>query len=174
MGIYLRAKHWQLFIVLVGSMILAQAIMFNSIMSGGQPDIFSLLIPMLLVGIVFFGWLVAVASACHKALPTELSSSPKPMQVALFYAFLYMAFGFTYFALNPGNVSGFIVIPHLLAMASIFYSLGFTAKQLAKLEHGKDVAFFTYSGPLFLFWFFPVGVWFLQPKINQLLGEKNA
>ena len=63
---------------------------------------------------------------------------------------------------------------HLLAMAAIFYALGFTSKQLVKLEQRENVSFFNYSGPFFLFWFFPIGIWFIQPKVNKLLGQENA
>ena len=175
MSIYLRAKHWQLFIVLVGSMFLAQTIMFSTFLSGNSSSILALLVlPMLLMGIVFFGWLWSISAACYKALPPKLASSPKPMQIGLIYALVYLVLSGTFF-FGPGNqLPSYVVVMHLLAMAAIFYSLGFTAKQLTKLEQHQNVSFFSYSGPFFLFWFFPIGVWFIQPKVNQLLGQKNA
>lgn len=174
MEIYLKAKHWQLFIALVGIMILGQVFMVNSIRSGQVPSALSFVVPMVLIGIVYFGWLWAISAACHRALPPELASSPRPMQIGLIYAFLYIILSGT-FVFGPGmKPPAYIFIPHFLAMAAIFYSLGFTAKQLTKLQQNEDVSFFSYSGPFFLFWFFPIGVWFIQPKVNQLLGTKNA
>jgi hypothetical protein len=174
MGIYLKAKHWQLFIVLVGAMFTAQGLMVGSVMTGDTPSTFTIVFPTLLIGILFFGWLWAVSLACYKALPPELASSPKPMHAGLTYALVYMVVSGLFF-FGPGNqLPGYLIIMHLLAMASIFYAIGFTAKQLVKLERGKVVSFFSYSGPYFLFWFFPIGVWFIQPKVNQLLGAGNA
>lgn len=174
MSIYLRAKHWQLFIVLVGSMFLSQAIMANSIMNGELPNRLVMAIPTFFMAVVFFGWLWSVASACSKLLPPELASSTKPMQFGLVYALVYLLISSRFFFGSNGQLPGYIVLMHLLAMASIFYALGFTAKQLAKLEQGKNVSFFSYSGPFFLFWFFPIGIWFIQPKVNQLLSGSNA
>lgn len=174
MSIYLKAKHWQLFIVLAGSMFLAQALMFSSVMNGGALSQVTLVLPTLIVGILLFGWLWAVATACSKVLSPELASSPTPMKLGLSYALIYLIFSGVFF-FGPGKQPpGYVVFMHLLAMAAIFYALGFTAKQLVKVERGENVTFFSYSGPFFLFWFFPIGIWFIQPRVNYLLGGKNA
>ena len=60
---------------------------------------------------------------------------------------------------------------HLLAMLGIFYALVFTANRLTTLERKQQVSFFDYSGPFFLLWFFPIGIWFIQPRVNKLLGN---
>lgn len=174
MSIYLKAKHWQLFVVLVGSMFLAQAMIATSIVSGESPNPMIMAIPTFIMAVVFFGWLWSVATACSKVLSPELASSTKPMQFGLVYALVYLFISSGFFFGSGNQLLGYIVAMHLLAMASIFYALGFTAKQLAKLEQGQNVSFFSYSGPFFLFWFFPIGVWFIQPKVNQLLGRGNA
>lgn len=174
MSIYLKAKHWQLFIFLVGSMFIAQALMFASMMNGDSPNPLVMAISGFSMAVIFFGWLWSVASACSKILPPELVSSTKTMQFGLIYALAYLLISSNFFFGSNDQLPGYIVLMHLLAMASIFYALGFTAKQLAKLEQGKNVSFFSYSGHFFLFWFFPIGIWFIQPKVNQLLGGKNA
>ncbi|MDY6978278.1 MAG: hypothetical protein SV201_00240 [Pseudomonadota bacterium] len=172
MNVYLKAKHWQLFTVFFGLIILGQSLMASSIINGDAFNPLLLMIPTLIVGMVFFGWLWAIATACSKVLPNELYSSPGFMRAGLIYALVYVVFSGVFFFGSGPEFPGYMIIMHLLAMAAIFYALGFTAKQLTKLEQKKDVSFYNYSGPFFLFWFFPVGVWFIQPKVNQLLGEK--
>ena len=169
MSIYLKAKHWQLFILFMGTMIGSQAVLVSSGMGFS-----AVILPTLIMGVLFFGWLWAIAEACYKQLPEELASSPKPMQVGLIYAILYLALGGYFFFGPDEKMPGYGIVLHLLGMVAIFYSFGFTAKQLTKLDQNKKVTFFNYSGPLFLFWFFPIGVWFIQPKVNSLLGGKNA
>jgi hypothetical protein len=56
----------------------------------------------------------------------------------------------------------------------MFYALWFTAKQFMSLQRQEALTFIDYSGPFFLLWFFPIGIWFIQPKVNSILGEKNA
>lgn len=173
MNIYLKAKRWQLYIVLIALIFLAQAPIFNFNL---ESDVSSALpfLPAFLIGIFFFGWLWAIASACVKELPPELATSPIPMQVGLIYALVYLVLAGIFFFGPDSQPPSYIAIPHLFAMAAIFYSMGFTAKQLTKVEQNQDVSFFSYSGPFFLFWFFFIGIWFIQPKVNQLLGQKNA
>lgn len=173
MGIYLRAKHWQLFLVLVGSMFLTQALMLNSVMDGGAVNPLVMILPTVLIGAVFFGWIWAIASACYRALPRDLASSPRPMQIGLVYALIYISLSGILLFGSGNQLPGYVALMHLLAMAAIFYSLGYTAKQLTKLEQKQDVTFFSYSGPFFLLWFFPLGIWFIQPKVNQLLGQEK-
>jgi len=173
MNIFLRAKHWQLFLVLVGSIFLTQTTLFNSLEGGGFSPNVLLMLPTFILGLLFFGWLWAIASACSRGLPSELFSSPRPMQIGLVYALFYMAlFGIVFD--SSSEPPAYIFPMHLLAVIAIFYSLGFTAKQLTKLDQGKEVSFFSYSGPFFLLWFFPLGVWVIQPKVNELLDNKNG
>jgi hypothetical protein len=49
----------------------------------------------------------------------------------------------------------------------------FTAKTITSVEMKKETHFSDYIGDFFLIWFFPVGIWFLQPRINRLLEEQN-
>ena len=139
-----------------------------------SPSSVALILPTIVFALLYFGWLCSVAIACSKALPLSLYSSPKPMLVSLAYALIYLVINGKFFSGTHGQPPSYIFLFHLGAMAAIFYSLGFTAKQLAKLEQQQKVSFFSYSGPFFLFWFFPIGVWFIQPKVNQLLAGENA
>jgi hypothetical protein len=58
-------------------------------------------------------------------------------------------------------------------MVCLFYLLYFVSKNLVLTEAGKQVSFYEYAGPFFLLWFFPMGVWIVQPKVNQLYEEKS-
>jgi len=61
---------------------------------------------------------------------------------------------------------------HLLAMFSIFYVMAFAARNLIMAERQSPVTFYDYSGPFFLLWFFPVGVWIVQPRVNRLVSAQ--
>jgi len=173
MSIYLKAKHWQVFIVLVGAMFIGQVLTFNSMFNGTAPNAVVMGLPVVVMGALYYGWIWSISSACCKALPNELKSSPKLMQIGIIYALIYIIIAGLFF-FGPGKkLPSYGVFMHFLGMAAVFYSIGFTAKQLTKLEQNKDVTFFSYSGPFFLLWLFPVGVWFIQPKVNQLLGNNK-
>lgn len=75
---------------------------------------------------------------------------------------------------NPPAVGFFIgfmlIFPiHIFAMFCIFYSLYFVAKTLKTAELQREVTFSDFVGEFFLAWFFPIGVWILQPRINKMI-----
>jgi uncharacterized RDD family membrane protein YckC len=56
-------------------------------------------------------------------------------------------------------------------MFCMFYDVYFVSKNLVLAETSKSASFYDYARPFFLIWFFPVGVWFIQPRINRLHGQ---
>jgi hypothetical protein len=52
--------------------------------------------------------------------------------------------------------------------------LNFVATALGVAETGKSRVFSQIVGTFFLLWFFPVGIWIIQPKINRLYQEHNV
>ena len=174
MKFFITAKHWQLFILLMLPMFLSQLLVFNSFQTNEMPNITTVFGLTLMMMLILFAWVSSIASECFKRLPPELASSPTKMYVGLVYASLYLVVASNFF-MNPQHGLPSLIVPfHLLAMVAIFYSIGFTAKQLIKLEQQKDVSFVDYCGPFFLLWFFPIGVWFLQPKVNRLLSGRKT
>lgn len=62
----------------------------------------------------------------------------------------------------------------LVAILCALYAFYFAAKNLAMAEKSGPVKFRDYAGPLLLIWFFPLGVWFVQPGINRLYAQSKA
>ena len=63
-----------------------------------------------------------------------------------------------------------IIVPvHLFAMFCIFYSLYFVAKTFKTVELQRTVTFSDFAGEFFLLWFYPIGIWIIQPKINRMI-----
>lgn len=65
-----------------------------------------------------------------------------------------------------------IIVPlHLFSMFCIFYSLYFVAKTFKTVELQREVSFSDFVGEFFLIWFYPIGIWFIQPKINKMIEK---
>jgi hypothetical protein len=56
-------------------------------------------------------------------------------------------------------------------MICFFYCIHFASKSLKAVELQRTVTFRDYVADFFLFWFFPIGVWFIQPKINKIFNR---
>ena len=68
-----------------------------------------------------------------------------------------------------------IILPlHLFSMFCIFHSAYFVAKTIKIAELQRKVGFSDFLGEFFLLWFYIIGIWVLQPKVNKLYRNKNT
>lgn len=169
---FLNAKGWQLFLVLFGSMLV------GPLVTSALPDpILGMAVTSLIFMALYVGWLWAIATTANQKLDSSLKKSTKWMGLGLLYAAVYLVVALMFLPSTTGpgqGMPGFIIPMHLLAMFAMFYALVFTAKRFVTLERKQEVTFFEYSGPFFLLWFFPIGVWFIQPRVNKMLGNNDA
>jgi hypothetical protein len=109
------------------------------------------------------------------AVQPELRMKSGFFRVALIYPpFYFVFFVATFQNFSPGFL-GLILPLHLFATVCMFYLFYFVAKSLVMAETSKPAAFYDYAGPFFLLWFFPIGIWILQPRVNRLYSDrKNA
>ena len=54
-------------------------------------------------------------------------------------------------------------------MFAIFYAMWFTAGRLSIVKN-DSYSFAGTLGRFFLIWYFPLGIWFLQPDVRRSLG----
>jgi hypothetical protein len=173
---FLRAKHWQLFLLFFGMMLLAQVAMFNSMQSVPAQEFGKGLLPFwvvtLLFALCFNGWFWAAGSFLNTIVEVGLRRRVGFFRFALVYPILYIPVFMIFFPLSPAAFA--VILPlHLLAVFCMFYLLYFVSKNLAQAETGRDATFFDYAGIFFSLWFFPIGVWIIQPKINRLYADRN-
>ncbi|MDH5473986.1 MAG: hypothetical protein OEY61_14160 [Gammaproteobacteria bacterium] len=173
MKFFLTGKSWQIFLVLISPMLLLPVILVNL----QSMQWFGYL--WLMTMVLFIGWLYSIGSFANNNAPDNLRKNPRLYKVGflipLIYGVLLNIYFFPELELGKNTKPPFWLIPlHLLSMLGIFYGLLFTAKRLVTLQRSEKIGFFEYSGAFFLFWFFPIGIWFLQPKVNQLYNEKSA
>ncbi|WP_298489453.1 hypothetical protein [uncultured Maribacter sp.] len=196
---FLNAKHWQLFTLMFGIPILLQIVvmttMFANIDSNGNPDQTGMLnmmkifpiIMFLYVGL-FFGWFWSIGIGLQKYIPDDINMKIKKFKIFFliplaYILFLLIVIGTTFYGFSSGSnaVGGivgkmlFVVIPmHLLSMFCIFYSLYFVSKTIKTTELKRDVTFSEFAGEFFMIWFFPIGIWIIQPRINKIVSEEST
>ena len=196
---FLNAKHWQLFTLMFGIPILLQIItmtsMFVNIDANSNPDptgtlnmmkIFPIIM-LLYVGL-FFGWFWSIGIGLQKYIPSDINMKTKKFKIFFFIPLIYILFfltiiGTTFYGISSGNnaVGGivgkmlFIVIPmHLFSMFCMFYLLYFVSKAIKTTELERNVTFSEFIGEFFMIWFFPIGIWFIQPRINKIVNKKST
>ena len=192
----LRAKHWQLFVLIFGIpfliylyMIFQMVSVFNEI-DAGTPDPMVIFEPLkyfmgfaIISMIVYWVWYWSVGVGLQHKLPDDLKRSTKLFKAFLVLPALYIT-AVSIFVLGvvsqissliPGEEPTInpiiiaVILPfHFLSIFCIFYCIYFVAKTIKTAELQRKVKFSDFVGEFFLVWFFPIGVWILQPTINKL------
>jgi hypothetical protein len=178
---FLRAKHWQIFLFFCVAFLIANVAMINFEMSEPAsmltfPGDLPFFIVWILCMCFFLGWLWSMGPFLSFLLQPPLQRKMRFFIFSLIYPAIYGLFFIATFSMSTTKpVILAIIFPlHFLAMFCIFYDLYFVSKALIQVETGKSATFYDYAGPFFLLWFFPVGVWFTQPRINHLYHQHRA
>lgn len=184
----LHLKHWQLFLLLIGFPIVLESV-FMGTMLGQNPSLIIIIFPIIAVLVMglFLGWFYTLGVNLHKKLPDTVQMNLSKFKLFLVIPVVYMFFIYIFFFSAFSKVAGngeiavglsndliLLILPfHLFCMFCIFYCLYFNAKALKAVEWQKPVTFSDFAGEFFLLWFFPFGVWILQPRINNLFARDN-
>jgi hypothetical protein len=177
---FLRAKHWQIFLLLFVINLLGNVALIVSMLTTTQPsqDLWNsgsslFAVFTLLFVFCFLGWFWSMGSFLDSIVQPELRLKMKIFRVAVIYPMCYLPFFLAFFlSLSILPMLFVVIFPlHFLAMSCMFYLLYFVSKSLVLAETGKAASFYDYAGPFFLLWFFPIGVWFTQPRINRLYAD---
>ena len=192
---FLKAKHWQLFLLVFGLPLICQIIlmglMISNIKAEGNFNP-SLMIPvfkvfpllMILFSGVLFGWLWSIAIGLQSKIPENITMKVRKFKVLFFIPMVYILFISIFMSVTfsgiittdeepstglIGSLFGLIVPLHIFSMFCIFYTLYFVAKTIKTVEFQREVGFSDFAGDFFLLWFYFVGIWIIQPKINKMV-----
>lgn len=189
MKIYLKAKHWQLFLLFfVLPFILQMVITIYIVVTQELENIFSLLkvFPFFIAFyiLMYNGWFWSIGSGLSNRLPDSVKMNKKLFIASLSYpaVYIFILMGVGYFFINEVLVSDepdpsvflyflFLIPFHLLSMVCSIHSMYFVAKTIKAVELQKDVSFSDFAAEFFLIWFFPIGIWMLQPRLNKLVSN---
>lgn len=176
-------KHWQLFIVLFVLPFFIQFAATFAVLASETPTMLFIVFPIIIVLFMgtFFSWLYTLGTNLHKKLPQAASMKLLYFKMALIFPVLYilvmavlMYYMFSSMVVNePPNFAWMLlIIPfHFFSMFCILFVLYFIAKALKSVEQMKEARFNDFIGEFFLIWFFPIGVWFIQPRVNKLFDD---
>lgn len=191
---FLKAKHWQLFLLTFGIPMIFQFIMmamiFANIGKDANPDPsfitnYFIILPIMMIvfSFVFFGWFWAIAIGLQSKVPANVKMKTKKFKIFFFIPMTYMLLislsigiamrGGQHYENGDnlglmGGLVAFIVPIHLFSMFCIFYSLYFVAKTFKTVELQRETAFSDFAGEFFMIWFYPIGIWIIQPKVNKM------
>ena len=167
MNFFLKLKHWELFLMLV--LPTAMTLTFGIPL---KPLVVATIGLFLLL--VLFLWMFSIGAWANARLPEAQRHSPLPFAAGLALPLLYLLmYIFLYIPeLEQGGAPQrpplWLLPMHMLSMVGIFYGLWYTARQLKSLQENEQADFMIFSSTFFLLFIFPLGIWLIQPAVNQL------
>ena len=190
MEIFLKAKHWQIFTVLIGIPFIVQVTIFTLMISHREYDMTAFILPIMTFFfiIIFFGWFWSIGTVLNNKLPDNVRINITLFKIFVLVPVVYLL-GISLYMLTlatglteGGRPTEFIVIDiidkvlpiHFLSMVCIFYIMWICAKTINSIENQRPVKFSDFAGDFFLIWFFPIGIWIIQPRLNKLVENNKA
>lgn len=175
---FLKAKHWQLFLGMFVLPIIGYFALLG--ISIATESYETGIIGIFLIGIIslffYFGWLWSIGTGLASKLP-KVQPFNKGRFVTLFlivvlFYFLFLAGGILLLpalvAMTASVLVGSIIaLVYFLIIFGFFHTIYQDAKVLKAIETQRKVKFGDFVGEFFLLWFYIIGLWILQPKINE-------
>lgn len=194
----LKAKHWQLFLIVYGLPLLYQLVLVVDItlnaVRNNNMDIemilnyskFSSLIILVFV-LLFLYWFFVVGIGLNNKLSVQLKLHTNRFKFCLLLIaayFVIISIGISIFMNSWGsninintyadNTTIFTILAlfsflSMFIMFCFFFSFRFVAKIIKTTELQEKVYFSDYIGEFLLVCLlFPIGIWFIQPRINKI------
>lgn len=166
MKLILQAKHWQIFLLFIIPQLAVESII-------GISNQWLLLSFQLLNIALLLMWLWAVAIA----LNSKSDTSNALFKFCFIYLVLYSPYG-TYAgaSYNISEIDLELIkkewlrlLPHITYLINALYCTFFCAQRLKSIELKRPVTLSEYALDILLIILFPIGIWFLQPRVNKLL-----
>lgn len=172
------AESWQVFLVIVGSMFLGVLIT-----AWAELERVSHIIGILanyLSEVLLAGWFYVVGTSLARISPEGLKLRTRWFVFNLIYFLLY-SLVLLFFAVAILTPSQFpfdvedvlLLLPlHLYAVYAAFSIVAFVSRALVSVELHQSVPFSIYGGTFLLLFFFPFGIWIVQPRIQVIFRER--
>lgn len=178
-----RQKAWIIFLAIIGPIVACQIYLTSSMPAPGtEPETFQsadfaamvrgVILGTLLMLTLLIGWLVSAGKAANRRIDAPGRPTFMPVSAAAVYVLGYMVASlYLWPALMAGELApSMIVVPHLLSVVAMFSLLVLVARNVAIAEKQAGLSTGSSAGLFFAAWFFPIGIWFIQPRVNRLVA----
>ena len=169
-------KHWQLFVVFLFYAMIALVIVEHQVdFTNPRTESLSLVLALAIpFAVGAYLWIWSIGHISNKCCPDELRRSDRLFNLVFPLAIIYLLIAlFVWPSLfgtdQPAPVLWVILPAHYICTLLVFYGLAQSAMRLRTVEQRQRVGFWRALGTLFLIWYFPIGVWFIQPRLRDVI-----
>ena len=163
---FLRLKHWQITILLLLGILTSNIEITNA-------HTLSLIIKLLGI-FIYMSYPLIIGISLQNYLPRNIELNINLFQINSFICIVFYAAVMIIADGKEMTFSGLAAVPFFYVFYAFIHFLGFPAKTLKTIELKKKASLGEYIGDFFLIVFLPLGIWFLQPRINKIIEGKNT
>jgi len=161
----LKIKHWQIFLLLFPFMIMG-SIEFEG-------NIGNLYLINLIGIIAYFLWSFLLTNELIKIVPKEYNLKTNFYYINAILCFITIISIIIIYKGEEAKFSGIYALIGFYIFYAFLQSFGFAGRIIKSIELNRKSKKRESIGYFFLFVFLPIGIWFLQPKINKLNNNKT-
>lgn len=172
----LQLKHWQVFIILMIGYVLNFVLLRFEFSVGSISSLMIAVFFGIMTLILFFSWVLSIG-LFFNSLP---KNSYRFRKVVLIFAILSCTFGYSELQLSRLAIDN-IMVPEWITLSmgpltifGVFYTFYKVPKSLRSVELGRKASFKECIVDALLLFAFPIGVWFIQPKVNLYYSLNKA
>ena len=199
MKILLEAKHWQLFVLMFALPFILQKVVPDETITLNNISMMTIIYNLIgiISGLIYFAWIWSIGININNILKLKIDMefkyynilrfkikmNAKLFKSAVIYFPVYFVLLFVFTTLERNNIyfddnvvfnMWYIIIPfHLLAMLSLIYSIYYCYKIIKTIKIKKLVIFGIKINEFFLLFCYPIGIWYIQPRINSIYEKDN-
>jgi hypothetical protein len=150
----LNLPAWLLFLVLMFTMFIGS---FDSSLS-------------IIFELALILWIFIMGMSSNQLAPSQLRFSNPFFIFRLFFVLIYLLI----FPLSTHHEIPTNIVPIQVIATLFVFSCLWTCAKIIVIAETKNVhGFDRYIGTFFLLWFFPIGIWFVQPRLNRLAKKQK-
>jgi hypothetical protein len=178
---FLRANHWQMCLLFAVVSIIAPfvgqiAIISATAASSGtaREQVLGTGLLALISEGVLLSWLWIIGSFLGSVVPPELRPRQSFYRVAIIFPLLFTFVALAVIVSNNSWPIALTLSAGIFAFSCLLYDFNFVARTLYLAETGEPPMMGDTSLTILQLWFFPVGAWFIQPRVNRLYSETET
>jgi hypothetical protein len=180
MKLFVRIKHWQLFLLLFGiPLVLLFTLPDEIILDNSIKGLRFMVAAVTVYLAILLSWIWSLGKNLHQILHYNISSKSRFVMFNVSVLFIITDIIFIFWAiLNyagstelPAFLFPALVIGHIIAMFCVFFSSAFIAKTLKMVELKRAVTKGEWFGDALLLLAYPLGIWVIQPRVNNIFTK---
>ena len=183
----LLAKSWQLFLAVfvLPLLIFISGLFVPMYVLNGAYFFFVIPLSIVLSQVVVYSWMWAVGQNLYHQHNISSFFSNRAFQffvavpfVIILLVLIFWLWGATILGLGQFSMANilsgmlvFLIPLEILFMVSKFYCFYFVAKVIKSVEKNEKVLFEAFTTEFIWLILFPIGLWLIQPRVNNLAGK---